>query len=129
MASQYDTKKQRRFDLSMSRRTRKPVNISQESTKDEGHLMFQQMSLQELMADNGSSTSSRGCRADLAIEEEKTAGQIDEKNNNLAIVPKKGESGGGVKIVEMVGRYVKTLNYLIKAKHGLKKKNGMRILK
>lgn len=138
----------------MSRRTRRPIKISQEDMngesesqlqKDEG---LQRMSLQELMVEGGDSSSSKGEKADADTDDRKgdvrklTDVSAEEKNappaaatdygeseKKLAVVLKQADSTGGVTVAGMVSRYVKVLNKLIKARHNSKKRSAAKLMK
>ncbi|CAL9124477.1 unnamed protein product [Musa acuminata var. zebrina] len=154
METHHDPSKQRRYDPSMSRRTRRPIKISQEDMneesesplqKDEG---LQRMSLQELMVEGGDSSSSKGEKADSDTDDRKgdvrklTDVSAEEKNappaaatdygeseKKLAVVLKQADSTGGVTVAGMVSRYVKVLNKLIKARHNSKKRSAAKLMK
>ncbi|CAL9772362.1 unnamed protein product [Musa acuminata subsp. burmannicoides] len=154
METHHDPSKHRRYDPSMSRRTRRPIKISQEDMngesesqlqKDEG---LQRMSLQELMVEGGDSSSSKGEKADADTDDRKgdvrkvmdvsaeeknappaAATDYGESEKKLAVVLKQADSTGGVTVAGMVSRYVKVLNKLIKARHNSKKRSAAKLMK
>lgn len=115
----------RRFDLSMSKRTRKPKIFSEEEEElqkeDEDQAALHRSSLKELMTEinnRGKMGEESFQRQEIKAEDEKEEevaelerldrGDIgEEKNSNLALVTKKGS---------FVGKYMKVLKHLIKAK-------------
>lgn len=138
----------------MSRRTRRPIKISQEDMNEESESQLQKdeglqrMSLQELMVEGGDSSSSKGEKADADTDDRKgdvrklTDVSADEKNappaaatdygeseKKLAVVLKQADSTGGVTVAGMVSRYVKVLNKLIKARHNSKKRSAAKLMK
>ncbi|CAL9194616.1 unnamed protein product [Musa hybrid cultivar] len=154
METHHDPSKQRRYDPSMSRRTRRPIKISQEDMNEESESQLQKdeglqrMSLQELMVEGGDSSSSKGEKADADTDDRKgdvrklTDVSAEEKNappaaatdygeseKKLAVVLKQADSTGGVTVAGMVSRYVKVLNKLIKARHNSKKRSAAKLMK
>ncbi|THU61774.1 hypothetical protein C4D60_Mb07t26830 [Musa balbisiana] len=155
MEKHHDPSKHRRYDPSMSRRTRRPIKISQEDMNEESESQLQKdeglqrMSLQELMVEGGdSSSSSKGEKAGADTDDREgdvlklTAVSAEEKNappaaatdygeseKKLAVVLKQGDSTGGVTVAGMVSRYVKVLNKLIKARHNSKKRSAAKLMK
>lgn len=138
----------------MSRRTRRPIKISQEDMNEESESQLQKdeglqrMSLQELMVEGGDSSSSKGEKADADTDDRKgdvrklTDVSAEEKNappaaatdygeseKKLAVVLKQADSTGGVTVAGMVSRYVKVLNKLIKARHNSKKRSAAKLMK
>ncbi|KAL0911439.1 hypothetical protein M5K25_019580 [Dendrobium thyrsiflorum] len=115
----------RRFDLSMSKRTRKPkvFNEEEELEKEEDELAsLHHSSLKELMTDNNSrrtmeEESFKG--EEVKAEEEKedevvemarldrSGETVEEKSSNLALVTRKGS---------FFRKYMKVLKRLVKAK-------------
>ncbi|KAJ8470214.1 hypothetical protein OPV22_024557 [Ensete ventricosum] len=156
MATHHDPSKHRRYDPSMSRRTRRPIKISQEDMNEESESQLerdeglQRMSLQELMVEGGdsNSNSSKGEKAgadtddregdvrkltDVSAEEKNAppaaAPDDGESEKKLAVVLKQGDSASGVTVAGMVSRYVKVLNKLIKARHNSKKRSAAKLMK
>lgn len=151
MATPAGPNRPRRFDLSMSRRTRRPIKVSQDWDKSDGS--EQRMSLQELLSGGAAGRESARVDADegggvtaqisvLEGEEKKTmlpaaeitsggkhgelSSEKKKNNNKLAIVAKPGGASSG-----MVSRYVKVvLNNFIQARSAAKKKkNELKLLK
>lgn len=114
----------RRFDLSMSKRTRKPKIFSEEEELEkegEDQASPHHSSLKELMTENNSRRKmavESFQREDIKAKDEKEDEVVDverldggeigeEKNSSLALVTRKGS---------FVGKYMKVLKHLIKAK-------------
>nr|XP_010935492.2 uncharacterized protein LOC105055395 [Elaeis guineensis] len=134
MATECEPTKQRRYDLSMSRRTRKPPTTTSttKSSQDEDEDLqkksnngFHHVSLKELMKEsNGEKAESRtGQGNGDGMKLMETAAE-----KNLPIVRKQGEGIEGVKMAGLVSRYAKVLNHLIKVKRSSKKKNVVQFL-
>lgn len=134
MASECEPTKQRRYDPSMSRRTRKPptTTSTNKSSQDEDEEPqkkisdgFHHASLKELMKEsNGEKAESRtGQGNGDGMKLIETAAE-----KNLPIVRKKGEGIEGAKMGGLVCRYAKVLNHLIKVKRSSKKKNIVQLL-
>ncbi|RWW81656.1 hypothetical protein BHE74_00009931 [Ensete ventricosum] len=127
MATRSDPSKQRRFDPSMSRRTRKATDVSQEEPQpEEATDGFRRMSLQELMSEgadqgiNSAAAAVRKLMTDASSDQEDAAAATsnDEWEKTHLIVPKQG----GVRAHGMLNRYVNVLNNLIKPRRNSKKK-------
>ncbi|URE19604.1 hypothetical protein MUK42_10654 [Musa troglodytarum] len=154
MATHHDPSKHRRYDPSMSRRTRRPIKISQEDMNEESESQLetdeglQRMSLQELLVEGDDSNSCKGEKAgadtddragdvrkltDVSAEEKNAppaaAADDGESEKKLAVVLKQGDSAGGLTVAGMVSRYVKVLNKLIKARHNSKKRSAAKLMK
>ncbi|KAH0454600.1 hypothetical protein IEQ34_016524 [Dendrobium chrysotoxum] len=114
----------RRFDLSMSKRTRKPkvFNEEEELEKEEDELAsLHHSSLKELMTDNnsrrtmeeesfkGEEMKAEEHKEDEVVEMERLdrGETVEEKSSNLALVTRKGS---------FIRKYMKVLKRLVKAK-------------
>ena len=126
MATRSDPSKQSRIDPSMSRRTRKAIEVFQEEPQpEEATDGFRRMSLQELMS-QGAGQGINGAAAVRKLmtnasrdqEDAAAATSNDEWEKTLPIVPKQG----GVRAHGILNRYVKVLNNLIKARCSSKEK-------
>lgn len=102
-----------RFDITMSRRTRKPVlNLDDPtSSVDEVEEINDQKSLKQLM--NGDETSKKK-NGDESKSRNSLGEHFTEEEKQLQLV--KLQQQKGVKLKGMVNRYVKVLSHLIKVK-------------
>ncbi|XP_039131392.1 uncharacterized protein LOC120267774 [Dioscorea cayenensis subsp. rotundata] len=107
--------KKRRYDLSMSRRTRKPFSCTAKETElqkiSDGE---NRVSLKELMNEGN-----EGGKA----KENATF----EMKKNMSIVVRQGEAGEGGKMSGIMSRYTKILSHLIKAKRETKKRANVKL--
>lgn len=141
MASKCEPIKQRRYDPSMSRRTRKPTSTTTTKiSQDEGEELqkksndgFHRVSLKELLkeskgekAENGTTEAESGTVQDNVDGKKLMEAAAVEKS--LPIVRKQGEGMEGAKMAGLVTRYAKVLNHLIKVKRSSKKKNVVQLL-
>ncbi|KAJ9158672.1 hypothetical protein P3X46_024236 [Hevea brasiliensis] len=132
MGSECNPTSKHRYDITMSKRTRKPFNLPEAKVndhtrssqeKDQAGDSSQRRSLKQLMINgniNIEGTNNKGNPSDESKSKLRSSlGQhfSDEEKQQLQLVTKqKQEIMQGAKLKGMMGRYVKVLSHLIKAK-------------